>query len=66
MAVGQMLLEDEVKDYYRTGVYILAYSPPPGGGGKLIKGFGDGEGKRRGEKGKKRKFKENINFDSNK
>ena len=26
-----------------TGVYKVEHSPPPGGGGNKIKGFGDGE-----------------------
>ena len=35
--------------------------PPPGGGGKKIKGSGDGEGNLRGKKEKKRKFGEDGN-----
>ena len=48
-----------------AGLYIIEFSPPPGGGGK-IKGSGDGEGNQRGKKEKKRKFGENITFDSTK
>ena len=42
----------------KTGVYKVPYSPPPGGGGKFIKRFGEEyqidrrEGKREKEKGK--------------
>ena len=35
-------------------------------GGKIIKGFGEREGKGRRKKEKKRKFGENITFGSNK
>ena len=45
---------------------IFLSFPPPGGGGKKIKGSGDGEGNLRGEKEKKRKFGENITFYSTK
>ena len=38
----------------------------PSGGGGEIKGSGDGEGNQRGKKEKKRKFGENITFDSTK
>ena len=48
-----------------TGLYILEFSLPPVGGGK-IKGSGDGEGNLRGKKEKKRKFGENITFYSTK
>ena len=45
---------------------ILLSFPPPVGGGKKIKGSGDGEENQRGKKGKKRKFEEIITFDSTK
>ena len=41
---------------------IFLSFPPPGGGGKKIKGFGDGEGNQRGKKEKKEKLGENITF----
>ena len=50
----------------KPGLYIIEFSPPPGGGGKKIKGSGDGEENQRGKKGKKRKFEEIITFDSTK
>ena len=49
-----------------AGLYIIEFSPPPGGGGKKIKGFRSGEENPRGKKEKKRKFEENITFDSTK
>ena len=42
-----------------SGLYILEFPPPVGGG---IKGSGDGERNLRGKKEKKRKFGENITF----
>jgi len=39
----------------RAGLYILPYSPPPWGG-KIIKGFGEREGKGRRKKEKKKKI----------
>ena len=42
-------------------VYCSVF-PPPGGGGKIIKGFGDWGKNSRGEKEKKRKFGENKTF----
>ena len=50
----------------KAGLYIIEFSPPPVGGGKKIKGSGDGEGNLRGKKEKKRKFGENITFYSTK
>ena len=49
----------------KAGLYILEF-PPPGGGGKKIKGSGDGEGNQKGKKEKKRNFGENITFYSTK
>ena len=40
----------------------LSFPPPPVGGGKKIKGSGDGEGNLKGKKEKKRKFWENTIF----
>ena len=51
-------------DHSISGLYIIEF-PPPWGGGK-IKGSGDGEENQRGKKKKKRKFGENITFDSTK
>ena len=58
--------EDEVGAAIEPGLYIVLYSPPPVGGGKIIKGFGEREGKGRRKKEKKRKFGENITFGSTK
>ena len=49
----------------RQACIFLSF-PPPGGGGKRIKGSGDEEGNLRGKKEKKRKFGENITFYSTK
>ena len=46
-----------------AGLYIIEFSPHRG---KKIKGSGDGEENQRGKKEKKRKFGENITFDSTK
>ena len=45
---------------------LLSFPPPWWGGVGKIKGSGDGEGNQRGKKEKKRKFGENITFDSTK
>ena len=41
---------------------ILFRIPPPGGGGKIIKGFGEREGKGRRKKEKKKKTWGKYNF----
>ena len=51
-----------------AGLYMIEFPPLPRPlptGGK-IKGFGDGEENQRRKKEKKRKFGENITFDSTK
>ena len=53
-----------LKSYSQACIFLSF--PPPGGGGKKIKGSGDGEGNLRGKKEKKRKFGENITFYSTK
>ena len=46
----------------RAGLYIVLYSPPPVGGGKIIKGFREREGKGRRKKEKKEKNWGKYNF----
>ena len=62
-------LEDslQAQQYFagKTGLYIVLYSPP-GGGGKKSKGLEKGKEKEGGKKRKKRKLGENITFGSKK
>ena len=50
---------------YKAGLYIIEFSPPPVGGGKKSKGLEVGK-KIKGGKKRKKKFGENITFDSTK
>ena len=59
------LFTPQIRFHFDAGLYIIEFSPPPVGGGE-IKGSGDGEENQRGKKEKKRKFGENITFDSTK